>query len=369
MDSQVEVSVDFVGASALLSLARKLPQASYALDCAEILTTSDSEGFVCLVPIESYCRFIRTEDGRQRSQLFEANVRDYQGRTVVNDEIQDTLTKGEGDDFWWLNNGVTIIASKAVQRSKTLDVETPQIVNGLQTSSELLQYVSRGIRTGDSRKVLVRVIVTEDEAARDRIIRATNSQTQVQQASLRATEKIQRDIEAFFRSKQLYYDRRKNFYKNSGKPRNRIVGIPQLAQAVMAIALYAPNTARARPSSLLKRDETYLQVFNPKYPIQMYHACAIVVRKVDERLRGDRWSMSSRERNNLKFYVAYYVVARKLRQKNPKASALAKLDPSSITAKAIDDAVKVVKKEYVALGGTDDVAKGSGLITAVRGLL
>jgi len=50
----------------------------------------------------------------------------------------------------------------------------------------------------DERSILVRVIVTEDAESRDRIIRATNSQTDIPSASLRATDKIHRDIEDFF---------------------------------------------------------------------------------------------------------------------------------------------------------------------------
>lgn len=113
----------------------------------------------------------------------------------------------------------------------------------------------------------MRVIVPSAKESRDKIIKATNSQTAVQQASLRATDKIHRDIEEYLRPRSLYYDRRKNYYKNEGRPRNRIVGIPHLAQAVMSVVLQRPDTARARPSSLLKADDTYKQVFNEKYPV------------------------------------------------------------------------------------------------------
>lgn len=57
------------------------------------------------------------------------------------------------------------------------------------------------------RSVLVRILVTGDDShTRDRVIRATNRQTSVPAASLRATEGIQRDIEAFFHGRGWYYD-------------------------------------------------------------------------------------------------------------------------------------------------------------------
>ncbi len=79
----------------------------------------------------------------------------------------------------------------------------------------------------------------------------------------------------------LYYDRRKNYYKNEGKPINRIVSIPQMAQSVMAITLRRPDTARARPSSLMKQDAEYQKLFNTDYPIRVYRACSEVMKQVD----------------------------------------------------------------------------------------
>ena len=76
------------------------------------------------------------------------------------------------------------------------------------------------------RSVLIRIIVTEKAEERDRIIKATNFQTSIPPASLRATERLQRDIEEYFLHNGLYYDRRKNYYKNIGKPQDKIVSIP-----------------------------------------------------------------------------------------------------------------------------------------------
>src|SRR5690606_11118980 len=99
--------------------------------------------------------------------------------------------------------------------------------------------------------------------------------------SLRATEKIHRDIENYLGSFKLYYDRRKNFYKNEGKPIEKIVSINQLAQTVMAVLLRRPNDARARPSSLLKSEDDYQAVFSDAYPIAVYKVCAELNRRIE----------------------------------------------------------------------------------------
>lgn len=357
----------FLGASELLALARRAPQRTYPLTLAENPISSEGqEGFVCLVRLREFFRFITDESGNLRRQVFEANVRDYQGRTQVNDEIQASLQETTAEDFWWLNNGVSVLASKASLGGKTLTIEDPQIVNGLQTSTEVYNYYKKFNSEGDERKILVRVIVPTEEESRDRIIKATNSQTAVQLASLRATDKIHRDIEEFLRPRALFYDRRKNYYKNQEKPRDKIVGIPYLAQAVMAILLQRPDTARARPSSLLKKDEDYTRVFSSSYPIELYYKCAEVIRRVEEHLRLPGLDLGSKDRNNLRFYVAMHVVASSSGKPVPSKQNIADLDLSGIDSAMIQSSFEVVRENYVALGGDDQVSKGASLLEALK---
>src|SRR3546814_13519732 len=51
-----------------------------------------------------------------------------------------TLENPGAEDFWWLNNGVTILAQEASQVGKTIKITDPQIINGLQTSTEILTF-------------------------------------------------------------------------------------------------------------------------------------------------------------------------------------------------------------------------------------
>lgn len=358
-----KVEIKFLGASELLSLARTSVKTIFTLALAENPVSSAGEvGFVGLVYLGDYFRFITDEKKQLRRQIFEANVRDYQGSTEVNEAIQQTLKSKASEDFWWLNNGVTIVASRASLSAKALTIEDPQIVNGLQSSSEIFNYFTTANTEGEQRKMLVRVIVPSDAASRDRIIKATNSQTAIQPASLRATDKIHRDIEEYLRPRGLFYDRRKNFYKNEGKPLDKVIGIPQLAQAAMAIVLAKPDQARARPSSLLKDDKNYAQVYNPEYPIGVYLVCAAVLKRVEAFLRTSVVGLETRDQNNLRFYVtmhATYLLAGKWK---PSPKDIAALDPSQVTDGLLQKSLDVVKKHYVALGGSDSVAKGSGLV-------
>ncbi|WP_180064325.1 AIPR family protein [Acinetobacter sp. YH16042] len=143
-----------------------------------------------------------------------------------------TLQNNTTEDFWWLNNGVTILSTKVTPRTnKQLVIQNPEIVNGLQTSSEIYRYFKENavkIQDIENRNVLVRVIVPSSEEVRDKIIKATNSQTQIPKSSLRATDPIHRQIETFLKTKGYYYDRRKNFYKNEGKKPKQIIKLTKI---------------------------------------------------------------------------------------------------------------------------------------------
>jgi len=366
--SSANADFSFLGASALLELARRAPRATYSLRLTENpISSSGAVAFVCLVSLRDYYMFITDEKGALLRSIFESNVRDYQGTTEVNDGIQSTLRDNADDEFWWLNNGITIIASKATLSGKTLTVEDPQIVNGLQTSTEVFNHFRQHNTAAERRNLLVRVIVPPATESRDRIIKATNSQTQIPVASLRATERIHRDIEEYLRPHHLFYDRRKNFYKNEGKPIDKIVSISHLAQAVMAIVLQRPNDARARPSSLLKRDEDYETVFNRKYPIGLYLACPMVMKLVDSLLRSEAYHFDQKDQTNLRFYLAMYLVSLALQTSSPTPEEVASLTLTMISDETIVEALDSVCGSYAELGGSDQSAKGTELVEELKG--
>ena len=172
------------------------------------------------------------------------------------------------------------------------------------------------------------MIVPEDPTSRDRVIKATNSQTSIPPASLKSTDKIHRDIEEYLKRMGLYYDRRKNFYKNEGLPVDKIVAIPYLAQAVMSIALKRPDNARSRPSSLLKKDDDYRQIFDPNRPLALCHRCALLMKKVEAYLRTEQ-GLSATDKGNVRFHVAMTVVALSLGALSPHITEIPDLDPST----------------------------------------
>lgn len=364
--SASEFSFQFLGAKELLERARQAPRVAHLLKLSENpISSTGAVGFVCLVKLRDFFDFITDEKGTLRRGIFEANVRDYQGTNEVNEGIQGSLRDARRDEFWWLNNGVTILASQATLSGKTLTIEDPQIVNGLQTSTEMFNYFSASNTLGDERSLLVRVVVPAAPESRDRIIKATNSQTPMPVASLRATEKIHRDIEEYLRPFGLFYDRRKNYFKNEGKPIEKIISISQMAQSVMAIALQRPNSARGRPSSLLKRDEDYATVFNQEYPIGLYLLCPLVMKRVENVLRVDD-RLDLKDRNNVRFHMAMVAAALVSHNEAPSPSQVAALQIDGFTDAILQEALGIAVDRYRSLGATDQVSKGPELVEDLK---
>ena len=301
--------VALVGARELLDLSARQRPLALQLRYQDNMTGADSH--VAIVRLADYFDFITDEIGALRTYIFDWNVRDYEGDVEVNREIREGLRDAGSPEFWWLNNGVTVLCSTATISGRTFSLDDVQIVNGLQTSVTIYDHLRTAAPDDPSRdrSILVRIIVTEDPPTRDRVIRATNSQTSVTAASLRATDQIQRDLELFFAQRGWYYERRKNYYKNLGRNPERIIGIPFMAQSMMAMGLGEPDNSRARPSSLIKRQADYERLFDPEVGYDIYLYAAATQRHVDDFLKSAPAGANTQERTNLRFHLSTLLVS------------------------------------------------------------
>lgn len=315
-----EPVVHVYDAADIAATARLRPPVQVELSLAENpISTDMSGGFVGLVKLRDYQTFITDESGNLDATLFEANVRDYESSSSVNRAIQETLGEVESNvDFWWLNNGVTVVADKVQSAGKLLKLESPQIVNGLQTSNEIYR---RGIEFGhnDDRGLLVKVIQADKDPVRDRIIRATNSQTSLAPSALRATDKVQRDIEQYFESKGLYYERRKNYYSNRQIPLASLVSIEQLGQAVLGSLVLAPHVARGEVSRIFQ-DDIYRKVFQADHPLEAFYTSIKIVRTCEDFLRRNR--LTSGQVEDFLFHLSMAASMALTRKSAPRAKDL-----------------------------------------------
>lgn len=367
--TMTSVSVEFVGASKLMELINAQASQRFSLTLADNpIAIGAKKDYIGLVNLGTYYKFITDDFGALRKYIFESNVRDYQGHNNVNNEIRETLSCETPEDFWWLNNGVTIIAEDVSQStSKQLLIINPEIVNGLQTSNEIYFHFSEHpeLIEKETRNILLRIIVPDDENSRDRIILATNSQTTIPAVALRSTDPIHRQIEMYFKSRGLYYDRRKNYYKNQGKKANEIVSIGFLGQCLISLFLSKPNYARARPSTLLSNDDYYKQLYVDNTDLELFYRSASLGKKVEKYIKSTS-EYAQAVKSDILFYVVYTVVALAVHSPNISAEAFKSLDMGIFDDASIERAAQLVLGLYQKLGGNNKVAKGSELLERLQ---
>lgn len=365
------VNIAFVDSNKLFEKYNISADTQMNLKLAEIpISPGQKKNYIALVDLKTYYKFIADENGAIRKKLFEANVRDYQGKNNVNNCISESLNENDEEDFWWLNNGITILASEAVlATNKELQISNPEIVNGLQTSTEICNYFTSNPEKieAENRSVLVRIIVPENEEARDKIIFATNNQTNIPKSSLRVTDPIHLKIEMYLKSRGLYYDRRKNYYKNQGKKSYEIVSVSFLGQCLITLFVKRPDHARARPSTLLNDDEVYEKLYNESNNLEIYYKAAQLGKIIQKNVRLAGYSQA--EKSDILFYVLYAVVAKYLNKRTIEYKDIIEMDLSKITDEYINDVRNIIYKKYKELGGNGRVAKSSDFINEIEPLL
>ena len=271
------ISVEIYDSTKLIDIANKSIQKDYIIKYQTIFKMnycSNSEnGFVMNMSLKDYYNLI-TQDNEILDELFEGNIRDFEGQTVeVNKNIKDTLEKVFNADFWWLNNGVTMIVdSYSPLPNDSAKVVNPIIVNGLQTSYTIFNYFKENLDKleQENRNILLKIINTNDINVADMIISSTNRQNPVKPAQLKATDPIQKDIEQILFNNGIYYERRKNYYRNRGIDKHKIVTLENLAQYLESIYYGNCSGARNNPTSLLKSDKLYKKLFNEEIKPNIY---------------------------------------------------------------------------------------------------
>ena len=333
------------------------------------IALGDKKDYIALVKIADFFTLLTDSSSKIRNTFFESNIRDYQGRNNVNKSIQDTLLNNEGEDFWWLNNGVTILAKDITQKmSKTLQIEDPKIVNGLQTSNEIFNYFSANperVNT-DTRSLLVRLIAPDSEKTRDKIIFATNNQTPVQKSSLRVTDLIHLQIEMYFKNRNLYYDRRKNYYKNQGKKSTDIISVSFLGQCMISILLQKPDYARARPSTILANDTYYEQLYGENTDLEIFYRCARIGQAVSRYLKAHSEVFPISMRSNILFYVIYAIPALILKKVILVAADIKEIDLELINENLLQEVSSFILELFTSNGESDNLAKSAEFSRIVK---
>lgn len=206
---------------------------------------------VCIgrIPVTEVAALMRAHGDR----LLERNIRRYLGLhgNRVNEGIRATLQSQQPANFYFFNNGLTLVCSdfshNALQSSDyQVRVENMQIVNGGQTCMTILKASEAMAAAGQSLPADASVLVRLYKLPKDnddivlQITHATNSQNPVDLKDLRSNDEIQRQLEASIHELGFAYRRK----RMDGSPKPSDITAGAAAEALLAVWRHAPHQAK-----------------------------------------------------------------------------------------------------------------------------
>ncbi len=202
--------------------------------------------------------------------LLERNIRRYLGfhKNRVNSAIRNTLLeKDKRSDFYFFNNGITMICNKfrhnALQSENyQVQVEGMKIINGGQTCKTIQKTLSDDGVLEDNNFSDVSVMLRLYELSEDDqdfigdITYATNSQNPVDLRDLRSNDEIQKTLELSLNELGYNYKR----HREEGISGSDVITPGVAASSILAIWRGRPHVAKFRISDHF--DKLYDLIFN-----------------------------------------------------------------------------------------------------------
>jgi len=258
-------------------------------------------GLVCTVSAQEIARLVNDDPS---GSVFDLNLRKFLGgRGAVNKDIMETCTSAESArEFWFLNNGITIVCDGF---DPNLDPDDPrvklknlQIVNGCQTATTLATAQKEGKLRPDVR-VLTRIYETSKSGLVNKIVLTTNNQNRISSRDLRANDIVQVDMERGFAIYDLLYERKQRQHDTVGKDPKKIVPNEAVGQWHLSVVLKNPADGRGRKYKVW--GELYDKIFAGKRPIEPYVIAVLLGRRVADWINE---SGLKKDKNDLKRVLA-----------------------------------------------------------------
>ncbi len=262
------------------------------------------QAYIGVLPCKEFLKLITDSEGELQRSLFYENVRDFQGDNPVNQEIRATLASTvEQDKLPVLNNGVTIVARSVNQVGTTFRLQDYQIVNGCQTSHVIYRNKNR---LNANTYVPVKLIEALDSELINKIIMATNRQTEVKVEAFEALRSFHKDLEEFYAhvdlgmDLRLFYERRSRQYSGTAVYQYQIVTMPFQLKCFVAVFLEEPHSTHRYYGEIL---EAYRRrVFQEKHSQWPYVVSTYAYKCVEDAIaRGVVFARHSKYRYQLAF--------------------------------------------------------------------
>lgn len=247
--------------------------------------------FVGSIPAKEYITLISDSDGNLQKNLFEDNVRDYQGSNKVNRDIKNTLTSShEQAALPVFHNGITIISRKVEPIGKKMKLTDFQIVNGCQSSHVLYEAKSSLL---EDTHIIVKIIETTDYEFATKVVKATNRQTEVKDEAFESLSQFHRDLEEFYKTKAksipnpIYYERRSKQYEgNASVKSSQVVNLSTQISSFVAAQLVQPQSTHRYYGELLESNRS--RMFKDGDRLEPYYISALVLKRMDSAFKSKK---------------------------------------------------------------------------------
>lgn len=269
-----------------------------------------SEAYIGLISGSEAMKLLTDDSGGMRPGIFDDNVRlDLGSHNPVNTRIIGTLQSADREHFPFLNNGLTIIASALRGAGDRFFISGYQIVNGGQTSHQLVRWAGTDAVKADPKLledlwIPVKIVSSSDTGVRTSVAIATNLQTPIGAADIQASSQVAKNVEEYFG--QSGSDGLRYLRQNQGSaldfPRTRVVTTPELNRAVAAVLFGESSRAIGSPKEL----EAESSFVWGEYPVEAFYYAAWILYRVD------RYFARTPEASTLKaakFHIAMMVSA------------------------------------------------------------
>lgn len=267
----------------------------------------EGQTYVVLCEADKLIEVLENEDGLIRANIFDANVRAYQGDTDVNNEMVRTLQECPRN-FVLYNNGITIVCNKLITDGKAFKIRNLQIVNGCQTCNSI--YKAYKQKTDLSKaKVIVKIIETKGESVTQGIVRGTNSQNIVYKEAFETTRQFHKELEEFINIMEtngfhkVFYERRSKQYNSDSqiKPYQKI-NFRTLIQSTVAMYMNKVEIAHRHESKLITDYKDILFVEGQSfYP---YYVASLLSSNLDYVMKKEK---SLKDLKNYKMHILFMI--------------------------------------------------------------
>lgn len=135
---------------------------------------------------------------KYKSKLFSENIRGFLGDSIVNDDVQETITRCP-ENFFYYNNGITILCDSFIkkplmqQNAGTFDVRNLKIVNGAQTVGSIGKAYNTTSDAVEKLWVTVKIISLENCPTDfgENVTKKTNTQNKIEKRDFVSLDYLQ----------------------------------------------------------------------------------------------------------------------------------------------------------------------------------